>query len=124
MRRIAPVVLVASVAFGAFGAADALGPTSIPVAGAVELHGEVPQQGPAATGFFVVPPPVIDVRPTDDSWPARIHQDDPDDGDTDDASELDGDHSEDDPDDADDGGADDLDDSDDTADDPDDDDDD
>lgn len=72
MRRITSAVLVVLVAFGAFAAADALGPESVPVADAVELHGEVPESGPPPSGFFIVPPQVIDMR--DDKPPAR-HED-------------------------------------------------
>lgn len=105
MRRITSVALVVLVAFGAFAAADALGPESVPVASAVELHGEAPESGPPPAGFFIVPPRVVDMR--DDDTPARIEDDpdeaaDADDDDVDDADESDGDASDDDADDTDD----------------------
>lgn len=104
MRRVTSVVLTVLVAFGAFTAADALGPESVPVATAVELHGEAPESGPPPAGFFIVPPRVIDMR--DDDIPARI-EDDGEDSDADDADGDDGpsdaneaDQSDDEPDDA------------------------
>lgn len=87
MRRITSAALVVLVAFGAFAATDALGPESVPVASAVELHGEAPESGPPPSGFFIVPPRVIDMR--DDDTPARIEADEADESDEepDDAAE-------------------------------------
>lgn len=109
MRRITSSVLVALVAFGAVAAAEALGPESVPVADTVELHGEVPESGPPPSGFFIVPPRVIDMR--DDETPGRLEDDEAADH-SDDSEESTGSSGDD--------GQDDLDDADDSVDDPDD----
>lgn len=60
MNRLVLVAIVALTGVMAFVVEDLLNPDSVPVARAVELSGVAPEPSPAAEGFFVVPPRVVD----------------------------------------------------------------